>query len=252
MKALWLNLVLSWLFALVFVSSFCMCGHLMYSRTAGAVIVLVSASAFFWVVPRVVRTVVGLVRSRNWWGVVGAGLMLALASVGDFGWFLGMGMVSGKVLGFGDEYFADGLSLPADVQVDELTPEDKSVWELSETLAPTNCAESLVVYGHGNVPMHVLAWVNPGTPGKLRLTLHEVTTGKNAGKVMRQPKDIPEIEQFADPNLKYPYFARVRVRGATGHSYAVRFELWFDPSDGQPSRLLLLRVCRVEGVEHHG
>ena len=87
------------------------------------------------------------------------------------------------------------------------------------------------------------------------LRAYEVTTGKCAFKWEIELKSasgnvcsVVRSEKF----LYYHPHLRVFLRGRENVFYAVRFEVWFKPSSGQPGRKLIERVYRVCGHAHCG
>lgn len=253
-KAPLLNLVLAWVCGIFTIGSFCTCGYMLYSRLMGAILAIVLGTAFLLVVPATVGCIVNQIRRKDWVGLAIALILFVLAGLGDFMWATGTGMIAYKAMGFGDEYFADGLKMPTDVQVDEPeeTPKD---WLATgvKSLAPTNRMDSFVLYGKSGVGCE--AWVNPGEPGKVVLRAYEVTTGKCAFSRDMELKSesenawsIVRTEKF----LFYHPHLHVLLRGRENVFYAARFEVWFKPSSGQPERKLIERVYRVCGCAHCG
>ena len=114
-----LNLVLAWVCGILAIGSFCTCGYLLYSRLMGAIVAIVLGAAFLLVFPATIVCIIHQVREREWVGLVIALILFVLAALADLMWAMGVGMIAYKAMGCGDEYFADGLKMPTDVQVGE-------------------------------------------------------------------------------------------------------------------------------------
>lgn len=251
-KAPLLNLVLAWVCGLLAISSFCTCGHLRYSRMTGAVLAIVLGAAFLLVFPATIVSVIHQVRTRDWAGLVIALILFVLAALADLMWAMGVGMIAYKAMGFGDEYFADGLKMPTDVQVDEPAEIAENWLETGvKSSTSTNRVDSFVLYGNSGCE----AWVNPGEPGHVVLRAYEVTTGKCAFSREIELKAASENAWSVAKTEKFLYYhphSYAFLRGRENVFYAVRFEVWFKPSSGRPERKLIERVYRVCGHAHCG
>lgn len=253
-KAPLLNLVLAWVCGLLAISSFCTCGYLLYSRLTGAILAIVLGAAFLLVFPSTIVSIIHQVRERDWAGLAIALILFALAALADLMWAMGVGMIAYKAMGFGDEYFADGLKMPTDIQVDE--PEEIAENWLEtgvKSSTSTNRTDSFALYGKSD--MGCEAWINPGEPGQVVLRAYEVTTGKCAFSREIELKSESENAWSVVRTEKFLYYhphLRVFLRGRENVFYAVRFEVWFKPSSGQPGRKLIERVYRVCGHAHCG
>ena len=96
---------------------------------------------------------------------------------------------------------------------------------------------------------------NPGEPGQVLLRAYEVTTGKCAFGREVELKSESGNAWSVDRMEKFRYYhphLHVFLRGRENVFYAVRFEVWFKPSSGQPERKLIERVYRVCGHAHCG
>ena len=97
------------------------------------------------------------------------------------------------------------------------------------------------------------AWINPGESGQVVLRAYEVTTGKCAFSREIELKSASENAWSVVRTEKFLYYhPYVFLRGRENVFYAVRFEVWFKPSSGQPERKLIERVYRVCGHAHCG
>ena len=178
-KAPLLNLVLAWVCGLLAISSFCTCGYMRHSRLTGTVLAIVLGAAFLLVFPATIVCIIHQVRERDWAGLAIALILFALAALADLMWVMGVGMIAYKAMGFGDEYFADGLKMPTDVQVDEPEKIPENWLEIGvKSSMSTNRVDSFAFYGKSGRGCE--AWINPGEPGQVVLRAYEVTTGKCA------------------------------------------------------------------------
>ena len=253
-KAPLLNLVLAWVCGLLAISSFCTCGYMRYSRLTGAVLAIVLGAAFLLVFPATIVSIIHQVRERDWAGLAIALILFALAALADLMWAMGVGMIAYKAMGFGDEYFADGLKMPTYVQVDEPAEIAENWLETGvKSSTSTNRMDSFALYGRSDIWCE--AWVNPGEPGQVVLRAYEVTTGKCAFGREVELKSESENAWSVVRTEKFLYYhphLRVFLRGRENVFYAVRFEVWFKPRSGQPERKLIERVYRVCGHAHCG
>ena len=249
-----LNLALAWACGVFTIGSFCTCGYMLYSRLTGAILAIVLGAAFLLVFPAVIVCIIHQVRERDWAGLAIALILFALAALADLMWAMGVGMLAYKSMGFGDEYFADGLQMPTDVQVDE--PEEVAEnWSETgvKSSMSTNHVDSFVLYGKSGRGCEAL--INPGEPGQVVLRAYEVTTGKCAFSQEIELKSesknawsVVRTERF----LYYHPHLHVFLRGRENVFYAARFEVWFKPSSGLPERKLIERIYRVCGHAHCG
>jgi hypothetical protein len=94
----------------------------------------------------------------------------------------------------------------------------------------------------------VRAHINPGEPGHAILKLYEHTrnTRLSAEQVDLSSQRI--VGWSTNPNQRFLYQADITVyEGDWRVYYPARFELWFVPKRGEPPRMLLKDIFRIEG-----
>jgi hypothetical protein len=105
-------------------------------------------------------------------------------------------------------------------------------------------------------PAAVSAWINPGEDGTTYLKVVAIDpilkSGKGpalpSGHVMSPPLTARLTGWSHDPQILFPYRARVwRLEGSRHRPYRARFELWFEPKAGGPTRKVMETVASVTG-----
>jgi hypothetical protein len=90
--------------------------------------------------------------------------------------------------------------------------------------------------------------LNPGEPGSVHLKAFEVTQGIPLS--VNELEDRSKARMKWSTNLQERFGARAGCKiyeGDWGKPYAARFEVWFSPESGKPSRKLAERVFKIEG-----
>ena len=91
-------------------------------------------------------------------------------------------------------------------------------------------------------------WINPGEPGMIYLKAFEVTKGTPLS-VERLKEASNEYVGWSE-NPEQLFFSNTHFtiyEGDWGKYYAARFEIWFIPDSGKPSRKLLENFFKIEG-----
>jgi hypothetical protein len=90
--------------------------------------------------------------------------------------------------------------------------------------------------------------LNPGEPGSVHLKAFEVTQGIPLS--VKELEDRSKSRMKGSTNLQERFGAKAEFKiyeGDWGKPYAARFEVWFSPDSGKPSRKLAERVFKIEG-----
>ncbi len=171
---------------------------------------------------------------------VGALLLIGAAAT----WFSLLGNVARTFGGVGD-HFADDLVIPPGLAVREPV----SSWSAEADHGVASSEPGMHLLETTQPGMYSLrARVNPGEDGCAFVRAFEVTRGVElSGRSLRD--DTPrELDGSSDPHQLFPYETLLTIgEGNWGQYYAARFELWFDPSNGGPERMLISDVFRIEG-----
>jgi len=93
-------------------------------------------------------------------------------------------------------------------------------------------------------------WINPGEPGLVYLKAFEVTRNTRLSAERLRGASSERVGWSDDPNELFYSNSNIMIyEGDWGHPYAARFELWFVPDSGQPERMLLEGIYKIEGWE---
>lgn len=223
----------------------CICGQLMFGRTTTALVLVPLLALYFFCLRRCWRRYsrwrVGKTALRR----VGMSILSMATLLFDGIAVFMAGFLMTKVFGFGDEYFADNLQIPSDVEVCESVGED---FVEPDACAVTNGVPRLDYSQHARV---CGALVNPHEPGSIYARAFEVTTGRELSDPAIRHHTRHEAPWSENEDELFWNVMRFFIKeGRQSAWYAARIEIWFSPASGAEDRKLMEKVYRVHGMYH--
>ena len=226
-------------------SMMCLCGQLMFGRTTTALVLVPLFALYFFFLCRCWRC---YSRWRAGKTVLRRVLMLffSIVSLAFDGLAVFMaGYLMLKVFGFGDEYFADNLQIPSDIEVCESVGDD---FVEPDACSATNGVPRLDYSVHTKI---CCALVNPHEPGSIYAKALEVTTGRELSDPAIRRHTRHEAPWSKNEDELFWNVMHVFIEeGRSSAWYAARIEIWFSPASGADDRKLMEKVYRVHGKYH--
>lgn len=237
-------------------ASFCVCGMLRWSRPVCIMLVcffllgFLATSFSFWSV--IWQRLRAAKREPALWkqalSFLQWGIPALVGGVVDLFSIMLTVFVFSKICGFGDEFFADRLTIPPEAKA--AMPIADDYWAVNERndALPVECDSSMEIM---RAPMGYRAMVNPEEPGEVYIKAYEFSKNKRLSADRMKRATMISAKWASNQKEKFLHEGEFRIQeGDVNHPYAVRFELWFVPTSGGPERKLVECVYVIVGSYH--